>query len=65
MSETEKVEFYNNNIKKILTSKENQSIDFIICLLENEDIKTSLLAWPDRLKIILVDRYFSNLYNIQ
>ena len=57
LTDKEKVQYFDDNLHKIFSSKKNISVSFITECLKNTSNHNLLKTWPSSLKINIVDNF--------
>ncbi len=57
MNEEKLLEYFNENIKEVFRSSQNESLFFIRKYLNDEKITAALAKWPKSLRLLIVKRH--------
>ncbi len=57
MNRSEKLEYFNENVEKLISSKQNKLISFLNEASNYSQFNESFKLWPDEIKLMIVDNY--------
>ena len=64
MDDSDKVLFFDKNIYKIFSSKDNNYVRFIVEVKNLKSLKRAFADWPPELKVRIVDKYLLEVSSI-
>ncbi len=59
MSKEEKLTYFMDNISEIFSNKQNDMVKFVSEVKNDKKLRQSFKAWPDDIKLLIVDRHIN------